>query len=47
MRLATNQALKNADDRRELADSMYQFIRMYNPHEAREDTVLFLGFVKS
>ena len=41
---ATNQALKNPDDRRKLADSMRQFIRMYNPHEAREDTVLFPAF---
>jgi hypothetical protein len=31
MQLATNQALKNAEDRRKLADSMRQFIRMYNP----------------
>src|SRR6516225_6043573 len=44
MRLATNQALKNADDRRKLMDSMLQFIRLYNPHEAREDTVLFPAF---
>jgi hemerythrin-like domain-containing protein len=44
MWLATNQALKNVDDRRKLADSMRQFIRMYNPHEAREDTVLFPAF---
>src|SRR5881398_2105532 len=44
IRLATNQALKNADDRRKLADSMRQFIRMYSPHEAREDTVLFPAF---
>src|SRR6266513_5107927 len=41
IQLATNRALKNADDRRKLVDSMRQFIRMYNPHEAREDTVLF------
>ena len=41
LQLATNQALKNANDRRKLADSLRQFIRMYNPHEAREDTVLF------
>jgi hemerythrin-like domain-containing protein len=41
---ATSQALKNADDRRKLADSMRQFIRMHNPHEAREDTVLFPAF---
>ena len=44
MQFATNQALKNADDRRKLTDSMRQFIRMYNPHEAREDTVLFPAF---
>jgi hemerythrin-like domain-containing protein len=44
MHLATNQSLKNADDRRKLADSMRQFIRMYSPHEAREDTVLFPAF---
>src|SRR4030095_13313194 len=44
MHLATNQALKNADDRHKLADSMRQFIRMYSPHEAREDTVLFPAF---
>ena len=44
MHLATSQGLKNADDRRKLADSMRQFIRMYNPHEAREDTVLFPAF---
>jgi hemerythrin-like domain-containing protein len=44
MRFTTNQALRNVDDRRKLADSMRQFIRMYNPHEAREDTVLFPAF---
>jgi hemerythrin-like domain-containing protein len=42
--LATSQALKNAGDRRKLADSLRQFIRMYSPHEAREDTVLFPAF---
>lgn len=46
LRLATTQALKDSDDRRKLADSMRQFIRMYNPHEAREDTVLFPAFRK-
>jgi hemerythrin-like domain-containing protein len=44
MQFATNRALKNPEDRRKLADSMRQFIRMYNPHEAREDTVLFPAF---
>jgi len=44
MQFANNQALKNADERRKLADSLRQFIRMYSPHEAREDTVLFPAF---
>lgn len=44
IQFATSQGLKNPDDRRKLADSMRQFIRMYNPHEAREDTVLFPAF---
>jgi hemerythrin-like domain-containing protein len=47
MQFATDQALKNSDDRRKLADSLRQFIRMYNPHEAREDTILFPEFRKS
>jgi len=38
MSLANLRALKDAEDCRKLADSMRQFIRMYNPHEAREDT---------
>jgi hemerythrin-like domain-containing protein len=46
LQLATFPALKNADDRRKLADALRQFIRMYNPHEAREDTVLFPEFRK-
>jgi len=46
MQFATRQALKNSDDRRKLADSLRQFIRMYNPHEAREDTILFPEFRK-
>ena len=41
LRLAAPQALKSDDDRRELIVSLQQFIRMYSPHEAREDTVLF------
>jgi hemerythrin-like domain-containing protein len=46
MSLANLRALKDAEDRRKLADSMRHFIRMYNPHEAREDTVLFPAFRK-
>ena len=46
IQFATNQALKNSDERRKLVDSLRQFIRMYNPHEAREDTILFPEFGK-
>ncbi len=41
LKLSNHQALNDAGDRRRLADSLRQFVRMYNPHEAREDTVLF------
>jgi len=40
-RLADLQALQLPDSRRMLADSLGRFIRMYSPHAAREDTVLF------
>ena len=46
IRLANLRARKNDWERAELAGSMRQFIRMYNPHEAREDTVLFPAFHK-
>ncbi len=46
MSLANLQALKDAGSRRKLVQSMHQFIRMYSPHEAREDTVLFPAFRK-
>lgn len=39
--LSTLQSLKKEDDRHALKVSLHQFIRMYSPHEAREDTVLF------
>jgi len=42
--LATNTAPKNPEDRRRLRDLLERFIRMYEPHEAREDTVLFPAF---
>lgn len=32
---------KSADDRHKLATDLHAFVRMYAPHEAREDTVLF------
>ncbi len=43
-RLATAEALKSAEDRKALAEFLRQFVRMYSPHEAREDTVLFPAF---
>jgi hemerythrin-like domain-containing protein len=45
-RLATASALTSASNRKEIAESMRQFIRMYEPHSAREDTVLFPEFAK-
>src|SRR3954469_24467506 len=44
IRYANVNSLRAPDDRRALRDSLAQFIRMYNPHEAREDTVLFPAF---
>ncbi|MEO8338968.1 MAG: hemerythrin domain-containing protein [Nitrospirota bacterium] len=32
---------RGANDRASLAQTLRQFVRMYRPHEAREDTVLF------
>lgn len=41
LRLATRQSMERLSDRTELVVSIRRFIRMYRPHEAREDTVLF------
>lgn len=41
LRLPAAQALRSANDRGLLTEALRQFIRMYEPHEAREDTVLF------
>jgi hemerythrin-like domain-containing protein len=46
LHLATPAGMKDTDGRRRLAASLRQFIRMYSPHEAREDTVLFPEFRK-
>jgi hemerythrin-like domain-containing protein len=45
-RLATPAALKKPESRAEMARAMRQFIRMYEPHAAREDTVLFPAFAQ-
>jgi hemerythrin-like domain-containing protein len=39
--VATAASLKTEDERRRLAHDLLAFNRMYAPHEAREDTVLF------
>lgn len=44
--LANATVLKDATQRGNLRDALYQFVRMYEPHEAREDTVLFPAFRK-
>jgi hemerythrin-like domain-containing protein len=46
MRLANAGSIRDDGRRRELKDSMARFIRMYAPHEAREDTILFPAFRK-
>jgi hemerythrin-like domain-containing protein len=42
--LADGATLRNPPGRQKLIESMSLFIRMYDPHEAREDTVLFPAF---
>ena len=46
IQLATPGVLKDAGQRADLRNMLYQFVRMYEPHEAREDTVLFPEFHK-
>ena len=43
-RLSTPATLKAAEERQKLGDALRAFIRMYRPHAAREDTVLFPAF---
>jgi hemerythrin-like domain-containing protein len=46
LQLATVAAMKDATQRGHLRTALYQFVRMYEPHEAREDTILFPAFRK-
>lgn len=41
IKFSTAESLKNNETRKELAKDLRLFIRMYRPHAAREDTVLF------
>lgn len=43
-RLANATSMKDPVSRQKLAEAMQLFVRMYRPHEAREDTVLFPAF---
>jgi hemerythrin-like domain-containing protein len=40
-KLAGSTALQDAAERQRLDQALHAFVRMYRPHEAREDTVLF------
>ena len=42
--LASVATLKYVSDTDKLAEALREFLRMYRPHEAREDTVLFPAF---
>jgi hemerythrin-like domain-containing protein len=46
LREVTADRFRREDSRKELATSVEAFIRMYRPHEAREDTVLFPALPK-
>ncbi len=46
LRLSSGDSFAKDDNRRQLVTTVRQFIRMYRPHEAREDTVLFPAFRK-
>lgn len=41
LRLSQPDAFRRAENRERLVANVHSFIRMYRPHEAREDTVLF------
>jgi hemerythrin-like domain-containing protein len=45
-KLATQTAIKVESDRQKLIYALEAFIRMYRPHESREDTILFPEFHK-
>lgn len=46
LRLSSGDQFGKGDNQRQLSAAVRQFIRMYRPHEAREDTVLFPTFRK-
>jgi hemerythrin-like domain-containing protein len=44
LHLAAAGVMRDPEDRKRLSASLRLFVRMYRPHEAREDTVLFPAF---
>lgn len=44
LQLANDSSVKERDKRKQLVDALHEFLRMYRPHEAREDTILFPAF---
>ncbi len=44
LKLATAAGVKGEATRKQLGEALHKFIRMYEPHAAREDTVLFPAF---
>ena len=46
LRLAVADQFRKEENRKELVTAVQAFIRMYRPHEAREDTVLFPSLPK-
>jgi hemerythrin-like domain-containing protein len=44
LRGSTTAGMSNPSDRKQIAEAMRLFVRMYEPHAAREDTVLFPAF---
>ncbi len=44
LRLSAAKAFKSREEKHSLAEPMRLFVRMYGPHAAREDTVLFPAF---
>jgi hemerythrin-like domain-containing protein len=45
--LSTASHFKSAQDKERLQSALAQFIRMYRPHEAREDTIVFPEFKRT
>ncbi|MFN7996085.1 MAG: hemerythrin domain-containing protein [Bryobacteraceae bacterium] len=46
LQIAGSSSIRDAGGKANLRNNLHQFVRMYEPHEAREDTVLFPAFHK-